>query len=62
MLIKNGSKTMLIRCIITELLQCKVHKNADISTFSGVGDAIVSFQDASDHHGPLTIFHQRLMR
>ena len=26
MLIKNGKRTMMIRCILTELLECKVHE------------------------------------
>ena len=26
MLIKNGKRTLLIRCILTELLECKVHE------------------------------------
>ena len=26
MLIKNGKRTMIIRCILTELLECKVHE------------------------------------
>ena len=31
MLIKNGKRTMIIRCIFTELLECKVHENAYVS-------------------------------
>ena len=26
MLIKNGKRTMMIRCILTEVLECKVHE------------------------------------
>ena len=50
MLIKNGQRTIIIRCILTELLQCEVDKNADCQHFV--------CQDASDHHRSLTIFRQ----
>ena len=32
MLIKNGKRTMMIRCILTELLECKVHENGHVSS------------------------------
>ena len=28
---QNGKRTMMIRCILTELLECKVHGNAYVS-------------------------------
>ena len=31
MLIKDGKGIMIIRCILTELLECKVHENAYVS-------------------------------
>ena len=33
MMIKNGQRTMMIRYILTELLQCKDHEIADVSIF-----------------------------
>ena len=31
MLIKNGTRTMMIRCVLAELLECKFHENAYVS-------------------------------
>ena len=40
MLTKNGQRTMMIRCILIELLQCKVLENADVSTIFELRDAM----------------------
>ena len=64
MLIKNGKRTMMIRYILTEL--CKVDKNTYVSSchhFFGTLSCN-NCQEASDHHGSLTIFdrHSRYYR
>ena len=59
MLVRNGKRTVTIQCILTELLQCKLHAKCLCLLMSAL---FWNFglqwlcQEASDHHGSLTIF------
>ena len=56
--IKNGKRTMMIRCILTELLECKDYgKNAYVSYVSTFWNYELQLlcQEASHYHGSLTI-------
>ena len=64
MLIINGKRTMMIRCIFTELLECKVHEKCLCLLMSALfEDFELQYlcQEASGHHGSLSIFDRHSM-
>ena len=57
----KGIVSMMIRCVLTELLECKVHEKCLcllMSAFFGNFELQELCQEASGHHGSLTIFNQ----
>ena len=64
MLIKNGQRTMMILCILTELLECRVHEKCLCLLMSALFwnfELQQLCQEASDHHGLLKITDRHSM-
>ena len=57
-LIKSGRRTMMIRCILTQLLECKVHDKCLCQHCFWNFELQWLRKEASDHHGSLTICNQ----
>ena len=56
MLIKNGKRTMMIRCILTELLECKIHEKCLCLLMSALFGTLISNNSVRKHQITMIIW------